>query len=290
MKKVLILGSIILAVCGYIFMDDLNPKGALLSKLEKFNQMDNLYYQAEYTYKFMEIQDETLILKQFKRGKNYNAKLINPLSRMESIIEVNGNSVKLLERGGYLVVDGNIDESKRDKSFFWYDKISPKQIKKDSIKKVKTPANLSNLKCKMFSAKLAKTNNNIDICINNQNIPVYMNYHDEKNFLPLLFDINPITSVTKNNSDIIVKITDIKTNPTYDSSFDLKPAPYATTMTVSQMKRQIAEEKARYEELNKSMSDLKNVMKEINEFDKQIRNSNKDVSKFLDNKNEQNNF
>ena len=61
-------------------------------------------------------------------------------------------------------------------------------------------------------------------------------------------------------------------------------------MTVSQMKRQIAEEKARDEELNKSMSDLKNVMKEINEFDKQIRNSNKDVSKYLDNKNEQNNF
>lgn len=260
MKKFLIL-LVILGVCVYIFKDELNPKGALINKLNKFNEIENIYYQTDISYKFLGQQETTITLKQFKKGNNYNAKFSNPMMRSEANLELKNGNIRYNEY--FMTVEGSVNESKADKSFFWLDKITSDDINKDTIKKLETPDNLSTLNCKMYSSELKKDKNKIDICINKENIPVYIKYYNI-DFIPLLFSTNPITSLTEHKGDVILKLTDIKLNPAYDTSFDVKTSKYGLTMTVKELKDQIAEQQAMFNEINESMDDLKSLMNDLN--------------------------
>ena len=255
----LVLALITLSIFAYRTAD---PSLELISKLEKFQKLENIYYQSEINFKFMDLQDTTIIIKQFKRGDDYNAKIISPLSKTQNIVQVKDG--KLSYEQVYMMVEGTADESKYDKSFFWFDKIDPRDIERSSVKKIKTPNELKNKKCKMFSAKLAESGTDFDICIGKENVPVYIKYYDVKKFIPLLYNINPITSVTQNSGDVVVNITDIQLKPEYDRSFNM-PArkKFAIRLNVSDIKAELERQKAQYAEVNKSMKELQTITKDL---------------------------
>ena len=91
-----------------------------------------------------------------------------------------------------------------------------------------------------------------------------MKYYNVKNFIPLLFNINPVESVVKNSGDIVIKITDINLNPEYDASFDLpEMSKFGIKTTVKDIKAEMEKQKAQFKELNNAMNELKSLTNEL---------------------------
>lgn len=267
MKKILIFLFIAIGFITFFgYLVNENDGSNLLKKLDKFEKIENLYYESQFDFKLMGMQDVEMIIKQYKNGNNYNAKKISPLSKTSVNLKVE-NGILSFEQSG-VIVEGSVEESKADRSLFWLDKLSSKDILSDSIKKIKTPKDFEAGKCDMYSARLKETMSNFDICINKDNIPVYAKYYNMKNFIPLLFDTNPITNLTKNSGDVIVKVADIRFNPEYDSSFDMpEQSDPDKIMNVKDVKRIFERQKSQYDKLNKSVKMWKNQNVEWNNDD-----------------------
>lgn len=232
MKKLLIFLSLSLIVLSFFAYKTADPAIELTKKLTKFSQMDNIYYQSE--FKFNDSKDASMIIKQFRRGGNYNAKIIFPLSKFQNVVVVKDGMLSYKQM--FMIIEGSVEESKKSRSLFWFDKINPEDIKNSYVKKIKT----SNKICTMYNVQM-KNGRLFDICVNKENFPVYIKYYNLTNFTPLLFDIN--SSAKKQSEDVIIEISDIQINPLYDSSFDLpNESKFAIKTKVKDIKEEINEQ------------------------------------------------
>ena len=263
---VLFIGLVLISVFG--FYANLNDGHNLLKKLDKFEQIDKLYYQSQFSFKLADTQDVKIIVKQYKRDNNYNAQAIFPQSDIVINLEKKGGILSFEQ--DEVLIRGSIGESKEDKSIFWLDKLTADDILPDSIKKIKTPADFEAGECDMYSAKLKATMTNVDICINKDNVPVYFKYYDYKNFTPLPFNINSKANLKKYNGNIIIRISDIKFNSDYDSSFDMHDE--------SKLKEiiEVKEIKSILEPKKPQSDEIKNSTQELNNDDKNVDNDNEE--------------
>ncbi len=233
----------------------LNDGHNLLKKLDKFEDIDNLYYQSQFRFKIHNNQDVDMIVKQYKKLNNYFAQNASSLSDDPTNIEVN-NGILSFDQGE-VIVKGSVEESEKDRSIFWLDKLTSDDVIPDSIKKIKTPKNFEAGKCDMYSAKHKIYMCDFDICMNKNNVPVYIKYYNFKKFIPFLFDINLPTNSQRSSGDIIIKVTDIKFNSEYDSSFDLdEDSESKEILDVKEIKKALELQKSQINKLDNSVKEL----------------------------------
>ncbi len=242
-KKVLIISIIAFAVIGYLIKDIVDPKTALLSKLDKFAKSDNLYYEADIKYKHMGMVYNTITIKQYKNRDNYRAIMINPLSKEKTVFNVTEDNIRFLDKD--VTYEGSREKSLIDKSIFWLDKIKSDDLNKDTIKKIQPSEEVitMGLKCTMYTAKLKDNNKNIDICIDNY-IPVFIKYSKANDFLPALFNIKLNEYHKKSNGDVTIILKNIINNPKYDKSFDLPELTSEKPVDIRSIKNNILQKDA----------------------------------------------
>ena len=277
MKKILIFLFIAIGIITFFgYLADANDGNKLLKKLDKFEKLDNIYYESKISFKYMNLQDVDMLFKQYKRGNNYNVKKISPLSKGEFIFKVEDGKLSFVQND--MMIEGTAEESKADKNIFWFDKITSKEIEPGSIKKIKTPEFLLAQKCDMYSAKLHNTMKDVDICMNKKNIPVYFKYYDVSDFISIPFDINPIKSMIKNSGDVVVNVSDIEVNPEYDSSFDMPKLPEnGSVYDVKDIKRNFSRQNVKYTNINSRIDQIKKESQNLQDMQEKLyeRNSNK---------------
>ena len=106
------------------------PERALLSKLNNYQNQDNVY--SEVLYKIDE--EEPIKVQQYKFQGEYYAKYY-PFSGVPLI--VNTKDEKVLFGNDYLASSVSQEYSREENSLFWFDKITSKDIQKGSVKRDK---------------------------------------------------------------------------------------------------------------------------------------------------------
>lgn len=234
-------------IANFLATVTLSSGNELKIKLKKFNSIKNCYYDIGFQ---SELDGDSKIvnkkkIQQFKKDKNYFAKSLDiydgefesSIEPEEETINSNSNNLKWKIFPSKVVIIVPVKESKKRKSFFWLDKITPEQIQKGSVKKLSAPDFIQGRKCDMYSAKL-KTSGEVDLCIDSMNFPIYINYKNVEYSLSIApLDMTAekrFPTIQKGNVEIF--LSNIILNPAFDSSF--KIVPKGKTMKLKNFRRE----------------------------------------------------
>lgn len=257
MEKKIILAIVAVFVCILVIINaGSNPEKNLMDSLEAYNKANNCYYNVTMNFKFMDLNDMSQRIEEYKKDGNYYSKYYK-YHTMPTLVNVAGDETKYSENP-YLAVSGSTQESKDEKGLFWLNKIKPEDILKNSVKKIKKPDSV-NAECKMYSAKY-KNVTDLEICVNKENFPVYMKFKNLDYFTDL-FDIVQLDSVTRGKGEVVVELSDIRNNASVNPSFEIKPK--GINMTVQELKASMQSQRSNFQKMNKSLGELKDMSKDL---------------------------
>ena len=205
------------------------PEKAFLAKLDSYQKKDNIYSRVVYSV----VGENSYNLEQYKIDGEYYAKYY-PLQGLPIIVNTKGKEIKF--GNDFIASASAIERSMDDKSLFWLDKISSKDVMKGSVQRDKSVS-----EGYVYDAKL---NDESQVRVTFYNSELRKIEYKNIDYSSQIVNVVPMMSKGE-KADVVVEITElVPASVFYDNMGNAVPviSEGAKVITLRELKEDLSQE------------------------------------------------